>query len=117
MRGRVGVGAALRYPVDRLQRLFVKEAGGDLVRRQGGIMAERTAGPETASLVEADRRRLIGACLKPQNRLPGVARRPLDPGEKRLPDAAPARRLAGVHALHLGVAVEQGDRAAAGGVI
>src|SRR5437870_2715703 len=96
-----------------LQRLFVEQAGGDPVRRQGGIMAERAAGPETVPFVEADRRRLVGARLKPQQRLPGVARLPLDTGEKRLPNPAPARRLTGVHALYFGIEVKQGNRAAA----
>src|SRR5712691_13315035 len=75
-------------------------------------MAERAAGPETAAFVKADRRRLVGARLKPQHRLPCLARVALDSGEKRLADPAPARRLAGVHALYFGVAVEQGNRAA-----
>src|SRR5216683_1053350 len=75
-------------------------------------MAERAAGPETAAFVKADRRRLVGSRLKPQHRLPCLARLALDSCEQRLPDAAPARRLAGVHALHFGVAVEQGNRAA-----
>src|SRR5712691_3421800 len=76
-------------------------------------MAERAAEPETANFVEADRRRLVGARLKPQHRLPGVARLALDSCEQRLPDPAPARRLAGVHALHFGIVAEQGDGAAA----
>src|SRR6202035_1435505 len=51
-------------------------------------------------------------CFEPQHRLPGVARLPLDTGEKRLSDPASARRLAGVHALYFSIAVEQGDCAA-----
>src|SRR5712691_4707416 len=75
-------------------------------------MAERTAAPETVSLVETDRRRLVDPGFEPQYRFSRVARCLLDAGEDRLPDAASARRLAGVHALHFGIAVEQGERAA-----
>src|SRR5207253_5404628 len=81
------------------------------------VMAERRAGPEAAAFIEANRRRLIGSCLEPQHRFAGVARFSLDPGEQRLSDTASAGRLAGVHALHFGIVVEQSDRAAARGLI
>src|SRR5207245_796507 len=41
------------------QRLLVEDAGGDAVRRQRGIMAERAAATEAEAVVKPDRRCLV----------------------------------------------------------
>src|SRR4051794_34942589 len=90
--------AGMTFP-EMLQRFFVEQAGGDPVRRQLGVMAERTTGAETVAFVKADRLCLQCPRFQPQHRLAGFACFPLDVGEQRLADAAAAGRLAGVHAL------------------
>src|SRR5437660_675276 len=79
-----------------LQRFFVEQAGGDPVRRQPGIVAERLAGLEPAPFIESDRGRLKGAGFETQDRPVGGARLLLDTREQRLADAASADALAGV---------------------
>src|SRR5260370_42041943 len=99
------------FPV--LQQLFVKDAGGDAVRRQRGVMAEGSAAPEAEPLIKADRRRLVDAGLQPQHRLAGIARFLFEAGEERLADAPAPRRLLRAPSLDLGVGPEAGGRAAA----
>jgi len=76
-------------------------------------MAKSAASAESALFVEPDRCRLKRAGFETQYRPVGGARLLLYTREQCLPDAAPARRLARVHALDLGICVEQRDGTAA----
>jgi hypothetical protein len=78
-------------------------------------VAERTAACEPGAAIEAEGLALVWAGLEAQNKLAGRACFVLDPAQQRLGQSPGARRRPRVHALDLGIIVEQRNAAAAGG--